>query len=151
MEEKKMPEKMIVCLRKTGDQGKSGTIKALADLLMPDSTEVSKMPQANGDDICVALKVNGKRVGLCSGSYNPYDIEEHLEFLLKKGSEIIFCTCWVRGKTVKAVEKAARKYGHTIIWTAPYTDNTPPRKEPTPLQEKLNRIKAEHLKDFLNF
>jgi hypothetical protein len=47
------------------------------------------------------------------------------------------------------VETMAEKYGYTLIWTAPYTDDIIWREEPTPFQKQLNRKKAEHLMDFI--
>ena len=169
-----MPAKLMICLRKCPDQGKSETIKALAEILMQDipltkakwywpkqwlfaykkkpeemekwSKKITEWP----GDICVAVDVQGKRVGLCShGDYLDV-IHECLKFLQKQGCEIIFCACQTRGQTVNVIEKMAGKGGYTIIWTTPYTDNTPPgKKQLSPLQKYLNMKKAEHLSDFI--
>ena len=60
---------------------------------------------------------------------------------------VIFCACHDRGDTIRVVEEMEKK-GYTIIWTAPYTD-FPDSTEMTPFRNKLNKLKAEHLQDFI--
>jgi hypothetical protein len=168
-------EKLMICLRQRPRQGKTGTIKALAEILIPNPpkvkewyvpdfskaedygmpNEISKWSKNISEwpadwDICVAVDVKGKRVGLNSEGDWSDDIKDYLEHLIKKQHcDIIFCASWTRGSTVEVVEAMAKKHGYTLIWTAPYTDGDTWKEKPTPFQKQLNRKKAEHLMDFI--
>jgi hypothetical protein len=171
-----MEEKLIVCLRMAGNKGKTKTITALADLLIPDPSmainqanaewrkpkfsqtqKIEKWPKKISEwnsDICVAVNVNikekEKRIGLCSGGDKPSEIREHLQFLKEEKCIIIFCACRSRNPTAGIVEKMAAESGYTLIWTAPYTDTTPPGNPLTQFQKELNQKKAKHLADFID-
>ena len=159
VKEEGIPHKLMVCLSKRGNQGKTKTIRALAELIIPNSkiakAQWHKPTVAPGSwqtchgDICVATKAkNGKLVGLCSHGDVATTIKDWLEFLGNQNCDIIFCACHTRGTTVKAVKDKAKKYGYTIVWTAPYTNDTAPAKTRA-WQEWLNKKKAEHLEDFI--
>jgi hypothetical protein len=50
------------------------------------------------------------------------------------------------------VENIARKFDYTLLWTAPYEENTPSsgaKQPPSPFQTTLNKLKAEHLERLL--
>ena len=161
-EKKKMANRLMVCLRYKARQGKSSTIKALAEKLMPKPEKAAAqwyLPESPpGDwselswdsDICVTVNIKGKRTGLNSAGDVAEEIVEQLKFLADKNCSIIFCACRSKGDTVKAVEKMANKFNYTLIWTAPYTNHKqPPGMKPEEWQDYLNRKKAEHLEDFI--
>jgi len=154
-----IPKKLMICLRKEGRKGKTGTIKALTEILMPNPAAMNTKwhepdtPPKNWKewpwDICVATKAKGKFIGLCSFGDIPGPINSGLEFLGNQNCDIIFCACRTKGATVQAVRKKAKKFGYTIVWTSPYVDNAPPKDEPTQWQKYLNTKKAKHLEDFI--
>ena len=168
-----MEEKLIVCLYREEGRGKTHTLKILADILLKDnSSDVEWIhpkfkPQNAGEqpphtpDICVKMTIGGKRVGLNSDGDDPDTIRKRLEAMTADNDicDIIFCACrageqdnWgtlaAFKETVEKLKQQSKNY--TVVYTAPYTDGTPPEKE-TSSQKKLNRIKAEHLADFIKW
>jgi len=170
-----LPQKLMICLRMYQNQGKSGTIRELAELLMPKPAEANthwhtpnfpnntmfkNMPKTIEEwlekiskwkcDICVVVDAKGKRIGLSSQGDKPDIIQKNLEFLVQEDCEIIFCACRSRNPTVKVVEDIAKKSGYTLIMTAPYSVNATLKKvDIKQLQEFLNMQKAKHLADFI--
>jgi len=157
--------KLMICLRMSHDSGKSGTIRALAELLMPNPAvanahwfnpqltpqEINALPKNISEwefDICVAVDVRKKHVGLSSHGDYPDIVKDCLESLVKDKCEIIFCACRSRGQTVTEVENIAIKYNYALIMTVPYL-----LIEPSQLKDKfkaiLNMRKAKHLEDFI--
>jgi hypothetical protein len=163
MEELNEIEKLIVCLRCRDNKGKTGAIKALAEHLIHTlnasgaiwydwkwPTQPIKQPTTISaeQEISVELTVKGKHVGLYSFG-DDTKLYDHLDILAKNNCTRIFCACRTRCDTVKAVEDIAKKYGYTIVWSAPYWEDVPPAPIATPFQSSLNDLKGRHLADFI--
>jgi hypothetical protein len=160
----KLPKgRYIICLRLDTLKGKTQTLVALANRLLPQSSQQPDwinpadpppvpLVLKPTDDICVEVWIRGKHIGLNShGDLISY-IKRDLTKLAEDKCDIIFCACQSEGKTLAAVEDVARKFDYTIIWTAPYYDNTPSsgaKQPPSPFQNALNKLKAEHLEGLL--
>ena len=157
-------EKLMVCLRGPAYKGKSASIKTFADSLikkpleaeatwhLPMREEIGKLKKKIVkwlSDICVSVDVNGKRIGLLSAGDEPKVIKKYLPKLEKDKCKIIFCTSRTKASTTGVIKSIAKNNGYTLVWTAPYTDNTLPQEEPTQFQAALNSLKAKHLKEFI--
>jgi hypothetical protein len=167
-----MAEKLIVCLYREEDRGKTHTLKMLADILLekaPSNVEwhhpkpaaqekFSKLANISEwpNDICVEMTVNKKRIGLNSDGESTKAMEDRLKIMAEK-CDIIFCACRAVDHdylgTLAAIKDTVKELEqkYTVVYTAPYTNDDPPGKNPTPLQKELNRKKAEHLADFLKW
>jgi len=159
-----LPEKLIVCLHKERNRGKTQTLKELADKLLVKSSPQDikwhnpKNPPKNSSDckkdICFETVVNGKRIGLNTDGDTPGEIRKWLREMAHNNCEIIFCACR-KGEedcwgTLAAVKEPANEFDYTLVWTAPYTDDSiPGGNKSKPLQEILNRKKAEDLWGFV--
>ena len=119
--------------------------------------EINKWPP-NERDICIRINTTDgyrKHIGLNSGGDDSYEIRKYLSRLANNeedgNCDIIFCASRTRAPTTVAVEKIANKKenGYTLIWTAPYADNTPVQNNPTKFQVELHKLKAKHLMDFV--
>jgi hypothetical protein len=154
---KQLPSKLIICLRRGANTGKTGTILALADILIPQSTRppVWNTPRNTPVKpypftINVEVMAGKVKVGLDGQGDYPDDLYNRLDILANHGCDRIFCTCRSKGGGPAAVKSIAKKFGYAIIWTAPYTQEPPAgQKAPPPNQQALNDLKARHLTDFV--
>ena len=155
-------EKFIVCLRGKAKQGKSESIITLMKLLLkkPKTKLECYEPQLSGEeflkqytdgwDICGAIYYNGKKIGINSAGDVPRDVRRQLKKLAEKNCDIIFCASRSKGDTVKEVKKIAKRY-NALIWTSPYTADTPLLKgvDSEQIHQCLNEKKAKHLAEFI--
>jgi len=157
------------------------TIKALAELLMPKpakanavwyepkfpQSEYKEMPREIAEwpvkiskwkcDICVALDVKGRRIGLNSAGDYPDVIEKNLKFLAEKEKcKIIFCTSRSKGYTADTVKEMAEKLGYNLMLTAPYSFDATSKWNAAlkkarleEFQEIMNMNQAEHLEGLI--
>jgi hypothetical protein len=171
-----MEEKLIVCLYGEEGRGKTHTLKILADNLIADKhknvewfhpnpaarEKYSKLASISEwpNDICVVIEIDEEKyIGLNSDGDSPKAMKDRLEIMAKK-CDTIFCACRAVAHdnlgtlaaikdTVKKLAKESKEFN--VVYTAPYTNDDPPGENPTSPQEKLNRKKAEHLKDFISW
>jgi len=151
----KLPEKFIVCLCNKSNSGKTQTLRNLAGILLSKPYECVDWfkPEENPPrdvcerpwDIIVEIVLKGKRCGICTRGDVTEEIKRDLPKMIKNNCKIIFCACRSRGTTANAVIKIAKDSKYTLVWTAPYTDNSNNKT----LQEVLNRKKAEDLWGFI--
>lgn len=135
----------IIAIWHSGGKGKSGTILALANLLLsqyPNRNVIHSSKDLNNlsADFSLIVEINGKTIALESLGDPNTGLEKRLDEIVKKHNpNLIFCTCRTRGETVYAVDKAIKNNNYDIIWTSTY--------QVTQNHIKANQIKAEHLLD----
>ncbi|SHN12424.1 hypothetical protein [Flavobacterium xinjiangense] len=135
----------IIAIWHSGGKGKSGTILALANLLLsqypnPNVIHSSKDVNNLSVDFSLIIEINGKTIALESLGDPNTGLEKRIDEIVKKHNpNLIFCTCRTRGETVHAVEKNTKKHNYDIIWTSTYQVNQN--------HIRANQIKAEHLLD----
>jgi hypothetical protein len=142
---------IIICIFQGENQGKTETIRELAQILsrIPGSQVSIPLPPAG--DFGMEITANGKCCRLESKGDPNSGLYARLEPYAQKPCDVIVCASRTRDGTVTDVENIATQYKYEIIWTSPYLDNNNPQSLPlpTPRQSQLNKIKAEHIANLL--
>jgi hypothetical protein len=144
-----MKEKRIICLKGTANTGKSGTIRELFKLLKPKSDREPRFhspPDISDSYIHAEVWIKGKHIGLISNGDFGDELYRTLKKLADDGCDIIFCTSRTKLGPYETVKRIAKKYGYTLIWTAPYTVEPPRTKDD---ETEMNKLKAKHLEGFI--
>ncbi len=124
----------IICIKGSSQTGKTPTIR---DLYGKIASEEEKLNNANyqhpfkdiEDDI---ILYKNTKIGFYSCGDPGYLQYEHVSDLIKKGGQIIICSCRNWGQTKNDINKAALKYNYDLIYASTY-------KSPFGLQDFLRK------------
>lgn len=112
----------IICIKGSSQTGKTPTIR---DLYGKIASEEEKLNNANyqhpfkdiEDDIILYKNTKIGFYGCGDPGYLQY---EHVSDLIKKGCQIIICSCRNWGQTKNDINKAATEYNYDLIYTSTY-------------------------------
>ena len=142
-------KKTIVALWNNPNTGKTETIRALAEIIINNLTDlvpIFPIPLAvnQEDDFRLVVQINGRIIGIESqGDPNTNLLERLLELVNDFNCDVIICATRLRGETVWAVENIHENFNYETIWTSTYQVSNPN------IFQISNRTKAEHLVDLL--
>lgn len=137
----------IIAIWHSGGKGKSGTILALANLLLsqyPNHNVIHASKDVNhlSADFSLIIEINGKTIALESLGDPNTGLEKRLDEIVKKHNpNLIICSSRTRGETVWAINNIAKKYSYDKIWTSTY--------QVTHSHKLANSLKGQHLLDLI--
>ena len=109
--------KTIICLSGKSEIGKTSSIRAIWKRL---NDEKQPPLHQSADDICAVVPFCNQTIGIASQGDPCSEQEKWLEELVTLGCEIIVCASRTKGRTVSAVETAAKRGKYVTIWFSPF-------------------------------
>ncbi len=136
--------KLVIANKGGSGQGKSSSIKKVAELLKekyPNSFKYLEGGDSPWGDVKAIVTINGVKVGIESQG-DPYSrIFVSIEDFLEKECDIMLLACRTRGETTQAVWALYEEEDYEIIWAS--NDRTTSGDEPT--QKRLNNLYADRI------
>lgn len=140
--------KVIIAIWHCANQGKTQTLRALAEQLLtehrylyPDAVAPS-LDAEFSQDFSLEIDFGGVRVHVETQGDPGTDLETRLRNTIEKSRpDLVFCTTRTRGETPGAVDRVAGPEGYQVIWTSTYQAGRN--------HAQFNWIKAKHLLDLV--
>lgn len=134
-------KKTIFALWGHAGQGKSSTVKEIAQLILQHYLQAMKSPDPSDfsvTDVKLTITIGDIRIGI-EGRGDPKSrLFASLKEFSKDGCQIIICSTRTSGETVRAVSNLHDSHGYDIIWTTNYRSN---EKD----HDVLNQFAANHI------
>lgn len=122
-------------------QGKSATVKKVAQLLMQQSSVPFAIDYSS--DIREVIIVNGIKYGIESQGDPNSRLFSSLEYFAQINCDFIICSTRTSGATVDAVSDMYNKYGYDIIWVTNHRSNEKNK-------DLLNQLSANQIIELIN-
>lgn len=139
--------KTIIALQGKANQGKTTTIRRLADLIREEFSNAQYNPEKlpTKGDIWVIITIGKIKIGIESQGDPGSRIITHntLDGLAINECDIIICASRTSGETVRVVERVAKEYKYRLFWRGTYANRF--KMDP----DKLNEKAAEHTLDLV--
>lgn len=124
----------------TAGQGKSSTVKKIAELILKNYPRATTNPVTIDFtfDIRVVITIGKIKIGIESQGDPNSRLFDSLKYFVKINCDIIICSTRTSGSTVDAVNELYSKHGYDNVWVTNYRSN---EKN----QNTLNDISAKHI------
>jgi hypothetical protein len=142
--------KRLIVLRHVADRGKTGTLKELRRLLLPDELSSDESYDVIEDivfedgDIRLVVKWHDKVIGIESKGDPGSNLKNRLEDMIEKHNvDYLFCATRTKGDTVYDVREISKTRNYEILWTSTYCSDSKMDID------FFNKQRAKHLFDLL--
>lgn len=124
----------------TAGQGKSSTVKKIAELILKNYRSATTAPVIIDFtfDIRIIITIGKIKIGIESQGDPNSRLFDSLKYFVKISCDIIICSTRTSGSTVDAVNELYTKHGYDNVWVTNYRSNE--KNEDT-----LNDISAKHI------
>jgi hypothetical protein len=124
----------------TAGQGKSSTVKEIAQLILKNYPSATTDPVTIDFtfDIRVVITIGKIKIGIESQGDPNSRLFDSLKYFVKINCDIIICSTRTSGSTVDAVNELYSKHGYDNVWVTNYRSN---EKN----QNTLNDFSAKHI------
>lgn len=131
-------KKTIIANKGIGSQGKSSTIKIIANKIKENYSTADFNYLIKKGDIKLVITIDKIKIGIESEGDPGGRLAESLDYFAEIKCDIIICSCRTSGQTMWDVEDMKPEYSYDIIWVSNYRSNDVNR-------DNLNDLSADHI------
>ena len=126
---KTTPKKRIYALSNGASQGKTTTVKRIADelhRLFPTAPITPGLTSLSEHEILITLTIKGVKIGITSQGDPGTGLYRRLEQLAdSEKCDLLICTTRSRGETVRAILDIEKAFGFETVWFSNYQSENP--------------------------